>query len=82
MLNIQTKINKLLKALRHKGIVYKMNTSQFYSEEQDRLITKMIIWEEHPKRDGEEFYSKVELLKFLVERWKEVNNHGEESEDG
>lgn len=75
MLNIQTKINKLLKALRHKGILYKINTSQFYSEDQEMLITKMIIWEEHPKQDGEEFYSKIQLLKYLTERWKEVNDH-------
>ena len=74
--NIQMKINKLLKALRGAGVVYKINTSQFYSEEQDRLCTKMILWEEHPNRDGEVFYSKVELLKHLAEKWKGVNDHG------
>ena len=80
--NIQTKINKLLMALRLKGIVYKVNTSQYYSEKRDRICTKMILWEEHPNRDGEVFYSRVELLKHLVERWKEVNDHGEGSENG
>ena len=30
--NIQKKINKLLMALRQQGIVYKINTKQFYSE--------------------------------------------------
>lgn len=84
MTNIQTKINKLLKALRAAGVVYKINTQQFYSEQQDRLCTKMILWEEHPNRDGEIFYSKVELLKYLAERWKEVKDHGsgEAEEDG
>lgn len=77
MLNIQTKINKLLLALRGKGIVYKINTQQYYSEKRERLCTKMILWEEHPKRDGETFYSKVELLKYLVDRWKEVNEDGQ-----
>lgn len=81
MQNIQTKINKLMKALRTKGIEYKINTQQFYSEEQERLCTKMILWEEHPKRDGEVFYSKVKLLKYLAEKWKEVNDHGE-NQDG
>lgn len=38
----------------------------------------MILWEDHPNRDGEVFYSKVELLKYLVEQWKAVNDHGEE----
>lgn len=75
--NIQKKINKLLMALRQQGIVYKINTQQFYSEKQDRICTKLILWEEHPQRDGEAFYSKVELLKYLVERWKEVREDGE-----
>lgn len=82
MRNIQPKINKLMAALRKRGIVYKINTQQFYSEEQDRLITKMILWEDHPNRDGEVFYSRVELLKHLVNKWKEVNDHGEGSENG
>lgn len=84
MTNIQTKINKLLKALRGAGVVYKINTQQFYSEQQDRLCTKMILWEEHPNRDGEVFYSKVELLKYLAEQWKEVKDHGSgtDEEDG
>ena len=30
--NIQKKINKLLMALRIKGIIYKINTSQYYSD--------------------------------------------------
>lgn len=81
MNNIQTKINKLLMALRLKGIVYKVNTSQYYSEKRERICTKMILWEENPNRDGEVFYSKVELLKYLAERWKEVNEHGK-AEDG
>lgn len=76
MVNIQTKINKLLKALRAEGVVYKINTQQFYSEQQDRLCTKMILWEYNPHEDGETFYSKVELLKHLAERWKEVKDHG------
>jgi hypothetical protein len=82
--NVQKKINKLLMAMRQQGIVYKINTQQFYSEKQDRICTKLILWEEHPKRDGEVFYSKVELLKYLAERWKEVREDGEgkRGEDG
>ena len=76
MANMQVKINKLLIALRQQGIVYKINTSQFYSEEQQRIMTKMIVWEDNPNRDGKVFYSKVKLLKYLAERWKEVNKDG------
>ncbi|GFH90337.1 hypothetical protein IMSAGC002_01582 [Lachnospiraceae bacterium] len=75
-MNVQGKINNLLKALRQQGIVYKINTQQFYSESQGRLCTKLILWEEHPNRDGEVFFSKVKLLKYLAEKWKEVNGHG------
>ncbi|RKI92070.1 hypothetical protein D7V94_08355 [Parablautia intestinalis] len=75
-MNVQGKINNLLKALRQQGIVYKINTQQFYSESQGQLCTKLILWEEHPNRDGEVFFSKVKLLKYLAEKWKEVNGHG------
>ena len=75
-MNVQGKINNLLKALRQQGIVYKINTQQFYSEKQDRICTKLILWEEHPQRDGKVFYSKVEMLKYLAERWKEVREDG------
>ena len=81
MANLQRKINNLLTALRQQGIVYKINTQQFYSEKQQRLCTKMILWEEHPNRDGEVFYSKVELLKHLAEQWQEVRECGQK-EDG
>lgn len=72
MVNIQTKINKLIKAFLSRGIVYKINTQQYYSVKKDKICTKMILWEEHPKKDGEEFYSKVELVKYLAVKWKEV----------
>lgn len=75
-MNVQGKINNLLKALRQQGIVYKINTQQFYSESQGRLCTKLILWEEHPNRDGEVFFSKVKLLKYLADKWKEVNERG------
>ena len=75
-MNVQGKINNLLKALRQQSIVYKINTQQFYSESQGRLCTKLILWEEHPNRDGEVFFSKVKLLKYLAEKWKEVKGHG------
>lgn len=79
-MKVQRTINNLLKAMRQQGIVYKINTQQFYSESQERLCTKIILWEENPNRDGEVFFSKVELLKYLAEKWKEVNEHGRATE--
>ncbi len=73
MNNIQRNINKVLLALRTKGIIYKINSKQFYSSEQKRIITKYILFEENERKDGEPFYSKKELLLYLVEKWKEVN---------
>lgn len=73
MNNIQKNINKVLLALRTKGIVYKINSKQFYSSEQKRIRTKYILFEFSEWEDGELFYSKKELLLYLVEKWKEVN---------
>lgn len=80
MVNLQTKINKLMMALRNNGVMVKLNTQQYFSEKQGRVCTKMILFEKHPNRDGEVFYSKVELLKALAEKWKEVK-YGETAED-
>lgn len=74
MNNIQKNINKVLLALRTKGIVYKINSKQFYSSEQKRIITKYIIFEFSEREDGEPFYNKKELLLYLVRKWKEVND--------
>ncbi len=72
MANIQRSINKLLYALKLKGEEYKINTEQFYIE--DRLVNKYILYQVHPKSDGETFYSKVKLLKYLVSKYKEGGN--------
>lgn len=69
MANIQGSINKLLYALKLKGEIYKINTEQFYIE--DRLVTKYIVYQLHPKKDGKTFYSKIKILKYLVNKYKE-----------
>lgn len=73
MNNIQKNINKVLLALRTKGIVYKINSKQYYSSEKKKIITKYILFEDSEWEDGEPFFSKRELLLYLVEKWKEVN---------
>lgn len=74
MANIQGSINKLLYALKLKGEEYRINTEQYYID--DKLITKYILYQEHPKKDGEAFYSKVKLLKHLANKYKEGGNSG------
>lgn len=39
-MNVQSKINKLLLALRMKGRIVGINTKQFYAEDSKRMITK------------------------------------------
>lgn len=70
-MNIKKKINKLLLALRTKGYIYKINVTQYYSEEKQKIINKYILWDTHPK-EGEVFYSKVKLLEYLIELYKKV----------
>ena len=80
--DIQKQINKVLLALRMKGIVYKVNTKQFYSKRDKRFITMYIVWETNEFEDGEKFYSKVKMLLWLVERYKEVNGSDSGSGQG
>lgn len=69
-MNIQSKIKKVLLALKvKKGIIIKIDTQQFYSEEKQKVFTKNIVYEDHPK-NGEIFYSKVDMLKYLVNLYK------------
>lgn len=82
-MNIKKTINKLQKALMQKGIIYKINTYQFFSTEQGRMITGYSIREKQPvakpngnivMKDMELFNtcSRLELLKWFVEEWKKV----------
>ena len=70
-MDIQKKISKLLLALRMKGYIYKINVSQYYSEEKQKIINKYILWDTHQK-EGEVFYSKIKLLEYLIELYKKV----------
>lgn len=84
-MKIRQTIHKLQSALIAKGYIYKINTYQFYSEQQNRMITGYRITQKqsYRKKNGEmsEKYvellnscSQVEVLKWFVEKWKEVND--------
>lgn len=85
-MNINQNINKLLFALKQKGQLYKINSFKFYSEKNDKYSTKYQImkkqlvevhneetneieYEERYKQDYE-CYSKVDILKYLVEEYR------------
>lgn len=80
-MNIRKTINKLQSALIAKGYIYKINTFQFYSDQQNRMITGYHITKKQPyrKKNGEmsvkdvellNSCSQVEVLKWFVEEWE------------
>lgn len=82
-MNIRATINKLQSALIAKGYIYKINTYQFYSDQQNRMITGYRITQKQPyrKKNGKmsvkdvellNSCSQVEVLKWFAEKWKEV----------
>lgn len=85
-MNIKATINKLQKALIQRGYIYKINIFQFYSEQQNRMITGYQITQKQPysNKNGEmsekdvellNSYSQVEVLKWFVEKWNEVREN-------
>lgn len=85
-MKIRKTIHKLQSALIIKGYIYKINTYQFYSDQQNRMITGYRITQKQPyrKKNGEmsakdvellNSCSQVEVMKWFSDRWKEVNNN-------
>lgn len=85
-MSIRKTINKLQSALIAKGYIYKINTYQFYSEQQNRMITGYRITQKQPYRkknwemsakDVEllNSCSQVEVLKWFAEKWNEVREN-------
>jgi len=91
-LNINKNINKLLYALKQKGQVYKINSFKFYSERNEKYTTKYQILkkelvEVYNFLEGimefkekyivkEECYSKIDLMKYLIDEYKEGEADG------
>lgn len=86
-MNIRKTINKLQSALIAKGYIYKINTFQFYSEQQNRMIAGYRITEKQPhrKKNGKMYVkdvelfnscSQVEVLRWFVRKWNEVRENG------
>lgn len=91
-MNIRKTIKKLQSALIAKGYIYKINTFQFYSEQQNRMITGYRITQKQPyrKKNGGmsakdvellNSCSQVEVLKWFVGKWNEVKENEIEMEN-
>lgn len=85
-MNYSQTTKKLQKALLGKGIIYKINTYQFYSKEQHRLITGYRITEKqaYEKKNGEmsvkdaellNTCSQAEVLQWFAEEWRKVSEN-------
>lgn len=63
---------KLQTALKQKGVIVYINTSQFYSVEQDRFIKMYRIL--YKKQQLINTASQIKVVKALNELWQEVKN--------
>jgi len=91
-MNIKQTTSKLQKALIQRGYIYKINTYQFYSDQQSRMITGYRITQKQPycKKNGEmsvkdvellNSCSQVEVLKWFVGKWEEINSDNESGDE-
>lgn len=85
-MNLNVTMKKLQRAILSVGLVIKISTSQFYSEEQDRMITMWILttpalqngrngWK---MRDYEilRTASAIEVVKCLADIWEQAKGWG------
>lgn len=70
MPNLRTIMSKLQKALLLKGCVVSINTSQWYSTDQGRMVTKITLIS--ADADPFETYSRAEAVRYLANKYAEV----------
>ena len=68
--NLRTIMSKLQKALLLKGCVVSINTSQWYSADQGRMVTKITL--RSADADPFETYSRAEAVRYLADKYAEV----------
>ena len=73
MADLANTLYKLQLALKQKGIIVLINTSQFYSEEQDRIIKMYTITQN--KKEIIKTSSIVKAIKALNNLWQEVKEN-------
>lgn len=67
---------KLQKALKQLGILVSINTTQFYSEQQDRMIDYYVV-----KQNKKQIYassSQIRIVRFLAEMLEERRNNNDQ----
>ena len=72
MADLSKTMYKLQTALKKKGVIVYINTSQFYSAEQDRFIKMYRIL--YKKQTLVNTASQIKVVRALNELWKEVKN--------
>ena len=73
MADLSNTLYKLQLALKQKGIIVLINTSQFYSEEQDRIIKMYTITQN--KKEIIKTPSIVKAVKALNNLWQDVKEN-------
>ena len=73
MADLSNTLYKLQLALKQKGIIVLINTSQFYSEEQDRIIKMYTITQN--KKEIIKTSSIIKAIKALNNLWQEVKEN-------
>lgn len=82
MANFNQIMRKLQMAILNKGVKVKVNTHQFFSKEQNRLVTSYTVterkWSEKKKKIADQVILKtcstVEVVKFLAKMLEELQN--------
>lgn len=85
MANFNQIMRKLQTAIVNKGVKVKVNTHQFFSNEQNRMVTGYTVterkWSEKKKKDADQVVLKtcstVEVVKFLAKMLEELQNEPE-----
>ena len=72
MADLSKTMYKLQTALKQKGVIVYINTSQFYSAEQDRLIKMYRVL--YKKQQLVNTASQIKVVKTLNELWQEVKD--------
>lgn len=73
MADLSKTMYKLQTALKQKGVLVYINTSQFYSEEQDRFIKMYTIIQNKKKLINTA--SQIKVVRTLNEIWQEVKDN-------
>lgn len=85
MAKLSQLIRKLQTAILNKGVKVKVNTHQFFSNEQNRMMTSYTVterkWSDEKRRMTDQMVLKtcstVEVVKFLAKMLEELQNEPE-----